>query len=273
MISKKVIILIVVVIAILFILFLFRNIISVSYIESFSISPCISNGEYIFPSQVENISIEWNLINGLTIINVTGSGTCKRNIFIPTSNYLIITNTNGNTYVFSNLQLACENKEILNYNISVQCCSNSDCSKGYICEDFVCIPAIQNGSVYQLIYISFNLPSFPKCIGEKFDNELIGENVGRLCYTVEELSFNKDELSSCVYIDGIKTMTVYGYGNISFLFKYYPPLPNKIYSISVNGVNSFIIDDPNVRYICLLGNATLEKINVITYRYLVYQLI
>jgi len=236
------------------------------------ISPCITNGTYLFPEKITNFNLSQK--GDRLILYLEGEGICKRSINTSFKDVVLIYKSREKIYVSSNKLLACENKFIKELNISVECCSDSDCNN-MKCINFVCTLINVTKVVYKYLYSLFYQPThIPACVGSEVDyNTLVGENVGEFCYNIEEKIIPYTDFEKgCVWVDGIRKLTIYANGQLTMELKdYYGMLKLKIEDNIINE-KTYSINDDTIRYICItLLNGRLEKVYVSTYRYKVFQ--
>jgi len=239
---------------------------------SLDISPCIANGSYVFPEKITNFNLSQK--GDKLILYLEGEGICKRSINTSFKDIAVIYKSGEKTYISSSNPLTCENKIIKELNISVECCSDSDCNN-MKCINFVCTLPNVTKTVYKYLYPLFYQPThIPACVGSEVDYDtLIGENVGEFCYDIEEKIIPYTDLEKgCVWVDGIRKLTVYANGQLTIELKdYYGILKLKIED-NITNEKTYSINDDAIRYICtMLLNGSLEKVYVSTYRYKVFQ--
>jgi len=255
----------------IFILFLYFFILILIYFNiekqfEIDISECISNGNLLFPKNINSIKIIKE--NNFVHLYATGEGKCFRNITSAKNITIIVISEILNITYFSFLgNIECKNKILIPINIKVDCCSDEDCPVGYVCYFHKCTP--KNKTIYVYVYPTFYVKDdIPKCIGED-GNILYGIDVGEVCYTQEILEFRNIN-NTCVWVDGIKYLEIYGNITASItLYDYYNNLVNNI-NIIVNNNKTFIINDDTIRRLCMIYFGNLEKITVLTYRYKIY---
>jgi len=236
------------------------------------ISPCIANGTYVFPEKIINFNISQK--GDKLILYLEGEGICKRSINASFKDMVVIYKSGEKTYVSSNKPLTCENKFIKELNISVECCSDSDCNN-MKCINFACTLINVTKAVYKHIYPLFYQPThIPSCVGSEVDYDtLVGENVGEFCYNIEEKTIPYTDFErGCIWVDGIRKFTIYANGRLTIELKdYYGMLKLKAEDNIVNE-KTYSINDDTIRYMCvMLLNGSLEKVYVSTYRYKVFQ--
>jgi len=260
-------------IVVLVIAYLAIQIFNVSAMQyNLDISPCIANGTYISPEKITNFNLSQK--GDKLLLYLEGEGICKRSINTSFKDVVIIYKSEEKTYVSSNKFLTCENKFIKELNMSVECCSDSDCNN-MKCINFVCTLINVTKAVYKHIYPLFYQPThIPPCVGSEIDyNTLIGENVGEFCYNIEEKTIPYTDFEKgCVWVDGIRKLTIYANGQLTMELKdYYGMLKLKIEDNIINE-KTYSINDDTIRYICItLLNGRLERVYVSTYRYKVFQ--
>jgi len=267
---------IVVLIAILIIVYLFLQIFpSIFSIKQYSldISPCIANGTYLFPEEITNLNLSQR--GDKLLLYLEGGGICERSINTSFKDVVVIYRYGGKTYISSNGPLTCENRVIKELNISVECCSDSDCNGGMKCINFVCTFANVTEAVYKYLYPLFYKPSnIPACVGSEVDyNTLVGENVGEFCYDIEEEVIPYTDFEKgCVWVGGIRELTVYANGQLTIELKNYYGIPKTEINDNITNEKTYSINDDTIRYLCImLLNGSLDKVYVSTYRYKIFQ--
>jgi len=268
---RKIILLIVILIIAYLLFQVLPNVLSSKQYD-LEISSCVANGEYIFPEKIINVNIIQK--DSKLFLYLEGEGVCKRLINTSFKDVIIVYKSEGKTYVSSNKPLTCENKFIKELNISVGCCSDSDCNN-MKCINFVCTLINVTKAVYKHIYPMFYQPTnIPPCVGSEIDyNTLVGENVGEFCYDIEEKTIPYTDLEKgCVWVDGIRKLTIYANGQLTMELKdYYGMLKLKI-DDNITNEKTYSINDDTIRYLCVtLLNGGLERVYVSTYRYKVFQ--
>ncbi len=236
------------------------------------ISKCIPNGTFEFPEKISGINITQR--GDSLIVYVDGEGLCKRAINSSPQNVIVVYKYNGKKYISSREPLVCKDKRILNLNISVECCSDKDCN-GLHCINFVCQSALGGKVVYKFIYPLFYKPTnIPACKGAIVDSKtIVGENVGDMCYSIEDKNISYEDLGKgCVWVDGIRRLTIYGTGRISLELKDYYGNPKMRIEDNISGEKTYVLNYKVIRYICLLQSVgNLDHLEVTTYRYKIYQ--
>lgn len=228
-------------------------------------------GSYLLPEKISFLNFSYN--GEKTFIFVKGSNICNRNVFTSLKNFIIISEIDNKKYIYSDLKLECKDKEV--YGISVECCTDTDCSNNGRCVNYVCEYKTDGQYKYVYVYpIFYYNPQIPKCRGLEINyNELIGEDVGEVCYTIEKIAINLSEVeNNCIWVDGIRNINLFGNGNYEIVLKDYYNITR--YTIGGNVQENKIetINDDTIRYLCLSSiSGNLHKMEVITYRYKIFQ--